>query len=108
MQILEYQAPEKKTDIDELFCVVSNVIFGPKFEWNLSEDGEEKMVMKVTDCPLLRNAEESGRDLKELSEVCQNYCKSAVENLNSGYSQRYAKKMCEGDPYCENVIEAVR
>ena len=108
MQVLEYHPPEKETEIDELFCVVSNVIFGPKFDWDILEDGDERMVMKVTGCPLLKKAQENGRDLKELSCVCQNYCRSAVENLNPGYTQWYAKKMCAGDPYCENVIEAVR
>ena len=92
------------SEIDELFCMVSNVIFGPNFDWEVSSSSDERLVMKITRCPLLREAESSGRDLGELSRACSAYLRSAVENLNSRCTQRYGTMMCTGDGCCENVM----
>jgi hypothetical protein len=93
------------SEIDEIFCVVSKVIFGPNFDWEVSGSSEERLVMKITACPLLREAESTGRDFGELSRACSAYLRSAVENLNPRCTQRYATMMCTGDGCCENVID---
>jgi hypothetical protein len=36
---------------------------------------------------------------------CQTYHKSAIENLNPGFTHQFNKSMCGGDAYCEMVIE---
>ncbi|MGC9515032.1 hypothetical protein [Methanocrinis sp.] len=104
MQVLKERLYKGTSDLDEVFGVVSSVIFGPNFDWEISDSAEDKLVMKITGCPLLEEADRKGRDPEELSEACQAYCRSAVENLNPKCSQLYTKRMCSGDGYCENVI----
>ncbi|KUK44520.1 MAG: hypothetical protein WCY97_05730 [Methanothrix sp.] len=91
------------SEIYEVFNVISGVIFGPNFKWEISDSAEDKLVMMITRCPLLK--EVRGKEqYAELSEACQSYCRSAVENLNPRCTQIYTKRMCSGDGYCENVI----
>lgn len=104
MQVLESRIYKGRSEIDDVFGVVSSIIFGPNFDWDISNSAEDKLVMKITGCPLLNEAKGKGRDPGELSKACQVYCRSAVENLNPKYTQRYAKRMCTGHDYCENVI----
>jgi hypothetical protein len=104
LDILERRLYKGASEIDEVFGVVSSIVFGPSFDWNISSLAEDRMVMKITGCPLLEEANRKGRDLEELSKTCQTYCRSAVENLNPKCSQVYTRKMCSGDGYCENVI----
>ena len=104
MDILERRLYKGASEIDEVFGVVSSIVFGPNFDWNISSSAEDKMVMKITGCPLLVEAKVKGRDPEKLSEACQAYCRSAVENLNPKCTQMFTRKMCSGDGYCENVI----
>jgi hypothetical protein len=107
MEVLERRLHKGASEIDNVFGVVSNIIFGPNFDWKISCSAEDKLVMKITGCPLLKEANRKGRDLEELSRACETYCKSAVENLNPKCTQRFSKMMCAGDDYCENVISIV-
>jgi len=104
MEPLERRLNKGTPEIEEVFGVVSSIVFGPNFNWDISDSAEDKLVMKITGCPLLQEAIANGRDLEKLSSVCQDYCRSAVENLNPKCTQRYTKRMCSGDDYCENVI----
>jgi hypothetical protein len=100
---LESRLYKGPSEIYEVFNVISGVIFGPNFDWEISDSAEDKLVMKITRCPLLKEASGKEQDT-ELSEACQSYCRSAVENLNPRCTQIYTKRMCSGDGYCENVI----
>jgi hypothetical protein len=104
MELLERRLYKGTSEIDEVFGVVSRIVFGPNFDWEISDSAEDKLVMKITGCPLLQEAIGKGRDLDKLSRACQDYCRSAVENLNPICIQRYTKRMCSGDDYCENVV----
>jgi len=92
-------------ELVETLEVISNVIFGPEFDLEILEQEEDKVVMKITSCPMLNRARKLGRDEVALSHACQSYCRSVVESLKEGQTYRYTKRMCAGDPYCENVIE---
>jgi len=104
VDVLERRLYKGASEIGEVFGVVSSIIFGPNFDWEISDSAEDRLVMKITGCPLLAEAEGAGRDPENLSEACQAYFRSAVENLNPKCSQMYTKRMCSGDGYCENVI----
>ena len=104
MEVLEERLYKGASEIDEVFGVVSSIVFGPSFDWEISDSAEDKLVMKITGCPLLKEAKGKGQDPEKLSEACQAYCRSAVENLNPRCNQVYTKRMCSGDGYCENVI----
>ncbi len=104
MDLLEKRLYRGTSEIDEVFGVVSRIVFGPNFDWEISDSAEDKLVMKITGCPLLQDVNGKRRDPERLSRACQDYCKSAVENLNPRCTARYTKRMCSGDDYCENVI----
>ena len=99
MEVLEERLYKGASEIDEVFGVVSSIVFGPSFDWEISDSAEDKLVMKITGCPLLKEVKRKGRDLEELSKACQAYCRSAVENLNPKCTQRFSKMMCSGDDY---------
>lgn len=96
---------EEAGELVETLEVISNVIFGPEFDLEVLEQEDDRMVMKITSCPMLDRARKLGRDEVALSHACQSYCRSVVESLKEGQTYRYTKRMCAGDPYCENVIE---
>lgn len=50
------------SEAGEVFCVVSNVIYGPNFSWVVSGSSDGEVVMKITGCPLLKEAMEIGAD----------------------------------------------
>jgi hypothetical protein len=63
-------------------------------------------VGKITQCPILNRAVEMELDPQIVAlTACQTFSKSAVENLNPGFTHQINKSMCGGDPYCEMVIE---
>ena len=108
MDVLERRLYKGASEIDEVFGVVSSIIFGRNFDWEISESAKDELVMKITGCPLLNEAKNKERDIGGLSRACEIYCISVVENLNPKCTQRFTKRMCAGDDYCENVITIVK
>lgn len=96
---------ENASDISDTFGIVSKIIFGPELKWNVIERKSDRAVSKGLECPLLNRALEMGADPALLIVACQAYNRSAIENLNHKYTMKTTKRMCKGDPYCENTIE---
>jgi hypothetical protein len=93
-------------EIDETFGIIGTILNGPEFKMETTEEGDDRTVGKITQCPMLNRAVEMGLDPKVVAlTACQTYCKSAIKNLNPGFTYRHNKRMCGGDPYCETVIE---
>ena len=93
-------------DIYETFWIIGTILNGPEFKGETTEEGDDRTVGTVTQCPILNRAVEMGLDPKMVAlTACQTFCKSVVENLNPGFTQQFNKRMCSGDPYCESVIE---
>lgn len=99
---------ENASDISDTYGIISTILFGPELKWKTIEKRIDRTAGKVTGCPLLNRALETGIDPAMLLSACQEYNRSAVENLNPKYTIRSKKRMCTGDPYCENVIELRR
>lgn len=99
---------ENSKDISDTYGIISTILFGPELKWRAIEKGIDRTVGKVTGCPLLNRALEMGMNPAMLLGACQAFNRSAVENLNPRYTFRSKKRMCTGDPYCENVIESRR
>ncbi len=93
------------SDISDTYGIISTILFGPELKWRAIEKGIDRTVGKVTGCPLLNRALEMGMNPAVLLSACQAYSRSAVENLNPMYTIKSKKRMCTGDPYCENIIE---
>jgi len=94
-------------EINQTFGIIGTILYGPEsFKRETTEEGDDRTVEKVTQCSNLNMAVEMGLDPQIVVQTaCQTYCKSAIENLNPGFTQQYNKRMCSGDPYCESVIE---
>lgn len=93
-------------EIDETFEVIGTILNGPEFKAETTEEGDDRTVGKTTQCPMLNRAVEMGLDPQVVALTgCQTYHKSAIENLNPGFTHHFNNTMCSGDPYCESVIE---
>ena len=93
-------------EIDETFGIIGTILYGPEFKSETTEEGNDRTVGKVTQCPMLNRALEMGLDPQIVALTgCQTYHKSAVENLNPGFTHHFNKRMCGGDRYCKMVIE---
>jgi len=93
-------------EINETFEVIGTILNGPEFKAETTEEGDDRTVGKTTQCPILNRAVEMGLDPQIVAlTACQTYHKSAIENLNPGFTHHFNKTMCSGDPYCESVIE---
>jgi hypothetical protein len=93
-------------EINETFGAIMTILYGPELKGETTEEGDNRTVGKVTQCPMLNRAVEMELDPKiVVLTACQTYGKSAIENLNQGFTQQVNKRMCSGDPYCEMVIE---
>ena len=93
-------------DIYETFWIIGTILNGPEFKGETTEEGDDRTVGKTTQCPILNRVVEMGLDPKIVAlSGCQTYHKSAIENLNPGFTMQVNKSMCGGDPYCEMVIE---
>ncbi len=93
-------------EVYETFGVIATILYGPELEGETTQEGDDRTVGKTTQCPLLNRVVEMGLDPQVVVLTgCQTYHKSAVENLNPGFTHQFNKRMCSGDPYCEMVIE---
>jgi len=105
MQVMGCESAKNISDVEEVFGIVSKIIFGSRFDLEILDQAEDRVVLKVNECPLFNKARDEKRDLEKLSTTCHDYCKSVVEKLNPMCTQRFAKSMCCGDIHCESVIE---
>ena len=95
---------ETAKDISDTYDVILKIIFGPEFRSMMTEEKADRVVSRGTECPLLNRAVEMGMNPALLINACQAYNRSAIENLNHKYTIKTTKRMCNGDPYCENII----
>jgi len=93
-------------DIHETFSTILSILTGLEFTIEDEEVTEDKSVSKVTVCPILNKAKEMNLDPeKSVQTTCRAHTKSIIEHLNHKCTHYFNKTMCEGDPYCESVIE---
>lgn len=92
-------------EVNDALGIVSTILLGPELKSEIVNVAEDKVVERITGCPMLNRAKEMEQDAHLHPAHCQAYCRSAVDKLNPNYAQRFDKRMCDGDPYCENVVE---
>jgi hypothetical protein len=92
-------------EVDNTWGMISIILYGLEFKWDVIEESEDRVVDRIKSCPFLNRAKEMGTDPKDCFGPCQAYSKSAVENLNPKYTQRYESGICLGAPYCESIVE---
>ena len=92
-------------EIENALDIISTIILGPELIGETLEADEERVVQKMTGCPMLNAHRNIGNAPIGTPAHCQAFCQSSVENLNPRYTLRYTKRMCTGDPHCEYVIE---
>jgi hypothetical protein len=92
-------------EIEDTLDIISAIILGPELEGAILEANEDRVIGKMTGCPMLNAHRRAGCRPVGTPSHCQAFCQSAVENLNPRYIMSYSKRMCTGDPYCEYAIE---
>lgn len=92
-------------DVDEAWGLLSQILYGPEITWVTVDAGKDRAVDRITGCPFLNRHREMGAKTEEIFDGCQAYCRSVVESLNPGYTQRFESAMCRGAPYCVSVVE---
>lgn len=92
-------------EIDSTLDIISAIILGPELKGEILEANEDRVVGKITGCPMLNAHRNIGNEPTGTSAHCQAFCQSAVESLNPRYTMRYTKRMCTGDPHCEYAVE---
>ncbi len=81
-------------------------LYGPEFRFEMLEETKDRAVGRVFGCPMLNRAREMGLDPEIVAlKACMTFSKSAVENINPGYTHKLNANMCSGDRYCDMVIE---
>jgi len=94
-------------EIADTVGIVSQILYGPEFQWSVLESQGDQVTSRITGCPLINRAVEMGLDPKTvLLSACHGYSKSIVRELHPGYRLSFKKRMCVGDRYCESVIES--
>ena len=93
-------------EIDGTLGIISAITLGPELMGEILEASEDRVIGKTTGCPVLNAHRNIGCGPTAGTPAnCQAFCQSSVESLNPGYTIRYTKRMCTGDPQCEYVIE---
>lgn len=92
-------------EIENALDIISTIILGPELKGETLEADEERVVQKMTGCPMLNAHRNIGNAPIGTPAHCQAFCQNSVESLNPRYTLRYTKRMCTGDPHCEYVIE---
>lgn len=91
-------------EVSEAWKLIKTTIMG-KCKYKTLDKSEDHVIDCFTSCPILKIHEENRIPIKNISYLCQAHSKSAIEALNSKYSQKFTKRMCTGDEYCESIIE---
>ncbi|NYT01404.1 MAG: hypothetical protein GKC10_01415 [Methanosarcinales archaeon] len=99
---------ESAEEVNNALCIVSTILMGPEFEGQAVEASPDRVVQRVTKCPMYNRAREMGHLRSCQPFYCETFCRSAVESMNPRYSHRHASKMCADDPYCERIVERTR
>jgi len=84
--------------VDETWCVLPLILYGPEFIWETQEEGKDRAIDRITSCPFLNRHREEGAGNEGLFEGCQAYNRAAVESLNPRYTQKFASVICQGAP----------
>ncbi|MFA6371574.1 MAG: hypothetical protein WCW68_03015 [Methanothrix sp.] len=93
-------------EIDGTLGIISTIIMGPEFAGVVLEANVNRVIGKMTGCPMLNAHRNIGYGpTAGTPSHCQAFCQNFVESLNPRYIMRYTKRMCTGDPHCEYVIE---
>jgi len=93
-------------EIESTLDIISTIILGPELMGEILEANEERVIGKMTGCPMLNAHRNIGHEPTAGTPAhCQAFCQNSVESLNPRYTMRYTKRMCTGDPHCEYVIE---
>ncbi len=95
---------ENAPDIVDAWEILSKIIMGNP-EYETIESSNDRVVNHITHCPANYNKEKDITATKNTIEGCQRYCKILVETLNPKYTQKFNKRICSGDDYCESVVE---
>ena len=91
-------------EVDDAYGIVGMIIMG-KMEYETLQATNERVVQRLTNCPMLNANKEMNATCESMPNHCQAFGKSAVEELNPRYTHNFSKQMCAGDEYCQYTVE---
>lgn len=94
---------ENAINVNNTLKIVGTIIMG-KREHKIQDAASELVIDHIITCPNFNAHKERYVPVISMPDLCQAYCTSAVESLNSKYTQMFTKRMCAGDSYCESII----
>lgn len=92
-------------EVNDALGIVSGIILGPGFKIETVDSDENRVVDRVTSCPVFESSKKQNLPASGPCIACKAFNKYAVESLNPNYTQHTTKRMCMGDEYCESIIE---
>ncbi len=92
-------------EIESALDIISTIIMGPELRGEILQASEERVIGKMTGCPMLNAHRNIGLEPTGTHAHCQAFCQSVVDSLNPRYTMRYTRRMCTGDTHCEYAIE---
>lgn len=91
-------------DVANAFVSISNAIFGPELKAEIKDEKNDIAKIIFNSCPVTKIAHEKGTETRYQSELCRNFSKAAIENLNPAYNLIVQKSICNYDATCELLI----
>lgn len=82
-----------------------NKIMVGRAEYETVKSTKDCVVVHITDCYVLNSDIDEDITVEQKVDNCSRYCTGVVETLNPKYTQKFTKRMCTGDPFCESIIE---
>ena len=98
---------ENAIDADNLRDVAATVCFGPEGQGYIVEKTPERVVFRTTKCIYMERYKEFDVDYALIPCVrgCPAWHDEGFKAINPKIKYKMEKKMPEGDPYCEGIIE---
>lgn len=90
-------------EVNDAWGIVGMIIMG-EWEYKTQEANNDCVIGHLTSCPNLNTHREMNAPIISMPDLCQAYCTGAVESLNPKYTQKFTKRMCTGDSYCESIV----
>ncbi len=90
-------------ELIDAFESVTNILTG-NFDYETVNATKDCVVAHINKCPILES-KEMNIPLEVDSDICPKFGDTVIKTLNPEYTLRFNKKICDGDPYCELIIE---
>ncbi|MBN1195146.1 MAG: hypothetical protein JXA08_07370 [Methanomicrobiaceae archaeon] len=102
----DYDMPRgDASGIVQTLGIISNVLFGPRFETPYIQGFSDEAVIRITRCPLYSEEFWASASPDIIHAACSAYLESIINSLNPEFTLTQPRSRCSGDKFCEMVIK---